>query len=79
MAKQETNRVSTFKLSDGQCTQTGGETLKEIFRVHFPDSILTDDSNDRQGQQNLDVCKCITNRGDWNLAINVINEKSVGN
>jgi hypothetical protein len=55
MAKQATNRVSTIKLPDGQYTQTGKATLKELFRVHFPDLELTDDSNDGQGQQNLDV------------------------
>jgi hypothetical protein len=37
MAKQATNEVSTIKLPDGQHTQTGKETLKELFRVHFPD------------------------------------------
>jgi hypothetical protein len=34
-AKHATNRVSTIKLPDGQCTHTGGQTLKELFRVHF--------------------------------------------
>jgi hypothetical protein len=54
MAKQATNKVSTIKLPNGQCTQTGKETLKELFGVHFPDSKLIDDSyDDGQGQQNL--------------------------
>jgi hypothetical protein len=35
--KQATNRISTIKLPDGQCTHTGKENLKELFRVHFPD------------------------------------------
>jgi hypothetical protein len=43
----------------------GKDTLKELFRVHFPDSKLIDDG---QGQLNLGICGCITNRGDWNLA-----------
>jgi hypothetical protein len=65
MAKQATNRVSNIKLPDGKHTQTGKETLKELFRVHFPDSKLTDDdSDDGRGQQNLDACGHITNRGD---------------
>jgi hypothetical protein len=42
MAKQATNKVSTIKLPDGKHTQTGKETLKELFRVHFPDSKLID-------------------------------------
>jgi hypothetical protein len=68
MAKQATNKVSTIKLPDGQYTQTGKGALKELFRVPFPDSKLTDDSGDGPGQQNLGVCRHITNRGDWNLA-----------
>jgi hypothetical protein len=63
MAKQATNKVSTIKLLDGTHTQTGKETLKELFRVHFSDSKLTDDdSDDGRGQQNLDACGHITNR-----------------
>jgi hypothetical protein len=50
------------------------DTLKEPFRVHLPDSTLIDNSNDGQGQLNLDVCKGRTNRGDWNLVRNVINQ-----
>jgi hypothetical protein len=69
LAKQATNRVRTVKLHNGQQTETGKETLKELFRVHFPDSKLIDDSyDDGHGQQNLGICECITNRGDWNLA-----------
>jgi hypothetical protein len=37
MAKQPINRVGTVKLPDGQQTETGRGTLKELFRVHFPD------------------------------------------
>jgi hypothetical protein len=40
MAKQATNWVSIIKLHDRQCTQTGRETLKELFRVHFCESVL---------------------------------------
>jgi hypothetical protein len=40
VAKQATNVVSTIKLPDGQHTQTGKETLKELFRVNFPGSKL---------------------------------------
>jgi hypothetical protein len=74
MAKQATNRVSTIKPPDGQCNQTGKETLEELFRVHFPESVLIHDLIDRQGQQNLDVCRRRTNKGDWNLARIVINQ-----
>jgi hypothetical protein len=75
VTKQATSRVSTFKLPDGQHTQTGRETLKELFRVHFPDSWLINDSGNGQGQLNLDICRRRTNsRGDWNLVRNVINQ-----
>jgi hypothetical protein len=54
MAKQATNKVSTIKLPNGQFTQMGRDTLKELIRVHFPDSKLIDDSyDDGQGQVNL--------------------------
>jgi hypothetical protein len=75
MVKQATNKVSTIKLPDGKHTHTGNGTLKELFRVHFPDSKLTDDSGDR-GQQNLGACGHITNGGDWNLAKHVIIKQS---
>jgi hypothetical protein len=49
--------------------------VKELFRVHFPDSKLTDDSYDNgQGQQYLGICERIPNRGDRNLARCVINQ-----
>jgi hypothetical protein len=42
MAKQATIEVSTIKIPNGY-TQTGKETLKELFRVQIPDSKLIDD------------------------------------
>jgi hypothetical protein len=45
-----------MKLPNSQQNETGKETLKELFRVHFPDSNLIDDSHDdTQGQQNLSM------------------------
>jgi hypothetical protein len=66
MAKQATKRVSTVNLSDGQYTQTGKETLKELFKVHFPDSRLIDDSAHGQEELNWGVCGSRMNRGDRN-------------
>jgi hypothetical protein len=75
MAKQAANKVSTVKSPNGQFTQMGKDTLKELFRVHFPDSKLIDESyDDGQGQLNLGTCGCIMNRGDCNLAKRVINQ-----
>jgi hypothetical protein len=73
MAKQATYRVSAIKLPDGRYTWTGRNTLKELFRVHFPDSRITDDSGDVQGQLNLDAHRCKMNMGDWNLSRTVFN------
>jgi hypothetical protein len=44
MAKQATNKDDTIQLPDGQYTQTGKDTRKELFTVHFPDSKLIDHS-----------------------------------
>jgi hypothetical protein len=66
MTKQATNWARTIKLPDSQYTQNGRETLKQLFKDHFPDSKLTDCSGD-QGQQNLGVCKGTMKAGDWNL------------
>jgi hypothetical protein len=50
MAKQGSNKVSTVKLANGQQTVTGEDTLGELFRVHFPDCKVIDDScDDGQG------------------------------
>jgi hypothetical protein len=68
MSKQATNKVSTIRLPNRQYTQTGKETLSELFRVHFPDSLLIDDLDNGQGQQNLDTSRGRTNRADWDLA-----------
>jgi hypothetical protein len=73
MAKQGINKVSTVKLPNGQQRKTGEGTLGELFRVHFSDSKLINDScDDGQDQQNVGICERITNRGDWNLARRMI-------
>jgi hypothetical protein len=63
--------------TSGQSIQTGREILKKLFRVHFLESTLTVNSNVRQGQQNLDVCRHTMNREDLNLARNVINQYKI--
>jgi hypothetical protein len=78
MANHATSRVSTIKRPNDKQTETGKETLKELLRVHFPDSELTNDSYDKgQGQQNLGTCTRLTNRGDWNTARSVINHSNI--
>jgi hypothetical protein len=73
MAERVTNRVSTIKIPDGQCIQTG-RTLKQLFEVHSLDSRMSDESGDCQGQPNMNVNRCQINRTDWNLSRSVINE-----
>jgi hypothetical protein len=78
MAKQATSRESTAKGPNGQQTETGKETMKELFRGHFPASNLIDDSYDNvQSQQNLGICERKKNRGDWNLSRRVINQSNI--
>jgi hypothetical protein len=49
-----------------------------MYRVHFPDSKVIDDSYDNgQGQQNLGICEHIKNGGDWNLARCVVNHSYI--
>lgn len=72
VVKQTTNRVSTIKPPDTQSTQTEREILKDLFKVHIPDSKLIDDSGGRQGQQNLGLYRCTINKEDWNLANKLI-------
>jgi hypothetical protein len=65
-------------IPNGQFTQTGRDTLKELVRVHFLDSKLIDHSYDvGQGQLNLGICGRIKNRGDWNLAKRVNNQSKI--
>lgn len=52
------------------------EFCRELLRVHFPKSTQIDDTYDRQGLQNLDVCRCKMNMRNWNLARNVINKST---
>jgi hypothetical protein len=43
MSKQATNKVSKSGLPNRQFTKTGKGTLSELFRVDFPNSLLSDD------------------------------------
>jgi hypothetical protein len=71
MEKQATNSVCAITIADGTLT------LEERPRDRFPDSVLAHNSNDGQGQQSLEVCKCTMNRGERNMARNVINQSQI--
>jgi hypothetical protein len=53
MASQSANRVESIKLLDDQNTQPGKETLKELYRIHFPGSAGEEVTLEGQGQPNL--------------------------
>jgi hypothetical protein len=77
MSKQVTKKVSTIRLPNRQYTQTGKEPLRELFTVHFPDSLLIDDLDNGQGQLNLDTSRSRTNRADWDLAKVLITQSRI--
>jgi hypothetical protein len=53
MASQLENRVGSVELPDVQYTQSGKETLRELYRVHFPGSPGVEVTLKGQGQPNL--------------------------
>jgi hypothetical protein len=77
MSKEATNKVSTIRLPNRQYTQMGKGTMSEWFRVHFPDSLLIDDLDNGQGQQNMDTSRGRTNRADWDLSKVLITQSRI--
>jgi len=53
MVSQSAKRVESVKLSDHQYTQSGKETLMELYRLHFPRSAGEEVTLEGQGQPNL--------------------------
>ena len=43
MARDRNSRLNTIKLSNGSFTNSGGETLAEMLKVHFPNSKVVSD------------------------------------
>jgi hypothetical protein len=66
MASQLANRVESIQLLDGRYTQSGIETLREIYRVHFPGSAGEEVTLEGQGQPNLRASPA--HRVDWELS-----------
>jgi hypothetical protein len=66
MASQSANRVESIKLLDGRYTQSGKETLRELYRVHFPGSAGEEVTLEGQGQPNLRAFAA--HREDWELS-----------
>jgi hypothetical protein len=76
MVEHVTNRVSTITIYDGRCILTG-RALKQLFKAHYPDSRLSDESRDWKGQPNLNVNKCQMNGAHWNLSRSVNNQSKI--
>jgi len=53
MGIQSAKRVESVKLPDHQYTQSGKETLMELYRLHFPRSAGEAVTLEGQGQPNL--------------------------
>lgn len=53
MHSQSANRVESVKLPDHQYTQSGKETLMELYRLHFPRSAGEEVTLEGNGQPNL--------------------------
>jgi hypothetical protein len=51
MDNQSANKVGSIKLPKGRYTQAGIETLRELYRVHFPRSAAGETTELRQGSQ----------------------------
>jgi hypothetical protein len=50
MASRFDSRVGPIKLPDGQYTQTGKQTLRELYIIHIPGSIGVEVTSDRGSQ-----------------------------
>jgi hypothetical protein len=75
MANQLANKVGSIKLPNGCHTQAGIETLRELYRVHFPGAAAGGRTELRQGQPNLGTF--IVHREDWELSKRIIDQSKI--
>jgi hypothetical protein len=75
MASQSANRVESIKLLDGRYTQSGKETLRELYRVHFSGSAGEETTLEGQGQPNLRAFAA--HREDWELSKKDIDQSKI--
>jgi hypothetical protein len=57
IASQSANTVKSIKLLDGQYGQSEKQTLRELYRVHFPGSAGKEVTLEGQGQPKLSICR----------------------
>jgi hypothetical protein len=75
MASQSARKVSSIKLPNGQHTQAGTGTLKELQTVHFPASDAKEMTWQRQGQSNL--WTYTAHKENWKLSKRVILQSKI--
>ena len=75
MGSQFANKVESIKLPDGQYTQSGRQTLRELYRVHFPGSAGEEVTLEGQGQPNLRAFAA--HREDRELSKRVIDQSKI--
>jgi hypothetical protein len=73
IASQSANRVESIKLLNGQYTQTGKKTLRELYRVHSPGSAGEEVTLEGHGQPNLRAFA--VHWEDWKL-VKKVNDQS---
>jgi hypothetical protein len=56
MASHTTSRLESVQLPDGQHTQSGEETLRELYRVHFCGLAVEEMTREGLGHPNLIDC-----------------------
>jgi hypothetical protein len=75
MANESANRVGSIKLPNGCHTQAGIETLRELYRVHFPGAPAGETIEIRQGQPKLGTF--IAHRENWELSKKIIDQSKI--
>jgi hypothetical protein len=75
MINQSANKVGSIKLPNDCHTQAGIETLRELYRAHFPGAAAGETIELRQGQPNLGTF--IAHREDWELSKRIIDQSKI--
>jgi hypothetical protein len=75
MANQSASNVGSIKLPNGRHTQAGIETLRELYRVHFPRAAAGEAIVLRQEQPNVGTFTA--HRGDWEMSKRIIDQSKI--
>jgi hypothetical protein len=75
MTNLSASKLGSIKLPNGCHTQAGIETLRELYRVHFPGAAAGEAIVLRQGQPNLGTFTA--HREDWELSKRIIDQSKI--